>query len=723
MRLIKNFVLTFLVGTILAVLAILALPSTVSANHGVCPPSRWGINSGNPNNPAGLVLKTVDVSNNPINGITWRINNTNSTSIAQSDAFGNIFSHVSSRTFTTGETIWCGSSTDNYSGVTVLGFGSTLSYGNHWVLFCQKWDLSGPATFSIDNVASPAGRNGWWTGNPGNFNVTNGSTTWITLTWHDTPLTGTIQGYKVPNAAPAAGQTVRLDGGSATTANPYFFTSVLAGNHTVSVSVPAGYEVGYTLCINSTGCHSNAPVSGSSVVVNVPAGGYDDLWWHYTPLPDLVIRNSSGGTSPAIDGPTSVVVGESATYQARTRNAGPGAAATSTTRAWTSGSSNNADDFSVGSLASGTNSAIHTFTTSWTAPGNYTVSFKADNAGVVTESSDGNNTASLTVNVKGADLVMRNAEGGTDPAITGPTKVWAGVNATFTAVTKNVGVLSAAASTTRAWTSGSSNDSDEFSVVTLAPGTIYKIHSFTTSWNTPGNHTVTFKADNTGVVAENSESNNTASITVVISVLEPEECNISANPTNITSDDRKTTITATGLDPGKQYRFVLSNAEGVVYSSEIKTPDANGTVSYVQSFQYINGSGNVTALPLGDYKIVYFPLDDPDNRCVANVTLFSVTYVDRPPPASIPTPFGPVCGTAVCLAEAFLNTGLGVVGGVAFLLMVLGAYRLIFAGGNPESVKGGREIITAAIAGLVVVIFAIFILNLLGIGILGISIV
>ena len=157
------------------------------------------------------------------------------------------------------------------------------------------------------------------------------------------PQTGTIQGYKVlmpgnANAAPAAGQTVRLDGGSATTANPYFFTSVPAGNHSVSVTVPSGYRAGYTLCYNNTGCHGNAPTSGSSVTVNVPAGGYADLWWHYTPLPDLVIRNTGGSTSPAINGPTSVVVGESATYQARTRNAGTGVAAASTTRAWTSGS-------------------------------------------------------------------------------------------------------------------------------------------------------------------------------------------------------------------------------------------------------------------------------------------------------------------------------------------------------------------------------------------------
>lgn len=114
--------------------------------------------------------------------------------------------------------------------------------------------------------------------------------------------TGTIQGFKVvmpnnQNIEPAASQTVYLDGGSPTTANPYFFTNVSATNHTVSVAVPSGWSAGYTLCYNDTTCHGNAPTPGSSVTVSVPAGGYADLWWHYTPLPpsaDIKVNNSDG---------------------------------------------------------------------------------------------------------------------------------------------------------------------------------------------------------------------------------------------------------------------------------------------------------------------------------------------------------------------------------------------------------------------------------------------
>jgi hypothetical protein len=97
-----------------------------------------------------------------------------------------------------------------------------------------------------------------------------------------------IQGYKQPNKPPFSGQTISLDGGSPTTAQPYFFTNVAANTiHRVSASSPPGSSVGYTLCYNNTNCRSNPPTSGSSVYIctnNPGTTTYTDLWWHYTPL-------------------------------------------------------------------------------------------------------------------------------------------------------------------------------------------------------------------------------------------------------------------------------------------------------------------------------------------------------------------------------------------------------------------------------------------------------
>ncbi len=130
-----------------------------------------------------------------------------------------------------------------------------------------------------------------------------------TITCSSTPPSaskGSIQGYNVEmpgnKAYPAGTRTVYLDGGFPTTDNPYGtgsqfarpeWNNISAGNHTVSVTVPSGFNVGYTLCYNAINCHNNTPTPGSSVIVNVPAGGYADLWWHFTPKPADIDRNGA----------------------------------------------------------------------------------------------------------------------------------------------------------------------------------------------------------------------------------------------------------------------------------------------------------------------------------------------------------------------------------------------------------------------------------------------
>ncbi len=106
-----------------------------------------------------------------------------------------------------------------------------------------------------------------------------------------------IQGYKVMmpgNQAvePASSQTVTISGIGNYTTNPYIATGITQ-NRTVSVTAPSGSLAGYTLCYNSTNCHTNNPTTGSSVNIissNVITGSndtndfyYADLWWHFTP--------------------------------------------------------------------------------------------------------------------------------------------------------------------------------------------------------------------------------------------------------------------------------------------------------------------------------------------------------------------------------------------------------------------------------------------------------
>ena len=61
---------------------------------------------------------------------------------------------------------------------------------------------------------------------------------------------------------------------------------------------------------------------------------------------------------------------------------------------------------------------------------------------------------------------------------------------------------------------------------------------------------------------------------------------------------------------------------------------------------------------------------------------------------------------------------LGIMGGIAFLLMISGGIGIITSGGNPEKIKAAQATITSAITGLLFAIFSLFLLRLIGVDIL-----
>lgn len=73
------------------------------------------------------------------------------------------------------------------------------------------------------------------------------------------------------------------------------------------------------------------------------------------------------------------------------------------------------------------------------------------------------------------------------------------------------------------------------------------------------------------------------------------------------------------------------------------------------------------------------------------------------------------------LATFILSWGLGIASGIALLLIGYGGIQIMSAGGNPQKIQAGKELITAAIAGLALIIFSAYILRVLGVEILGIS--
>ena len=82
------------------------------------------------------------------------------------------------------------------------------------------------------------------------------------------------------------------------------------------------------------------------------------------------------------------------------------------------------------------------------------------------------------------------------------------------------------------------------------------------------------------------------------------------------------------------------------------------------------------------------------------------------------TAFGCINTNPSAFVSWVLENVMKVAGALAFLLMLLGTVKIITSGGNPEAIGEGKEIITSAVTGLLLVIFAAVILRFIGVDIL-----
>ena len=223
----------------------------------------------------------------------------------------------------------------------------------------------------------------------------------------------------------------------------------------------------------------------------------------------------------------------------------------------------------------------------------------------------------------------------------------------------------------------------------------------------------------------------------------PSDCNMTADPKVITNIERDTMVVVTDLKASTKYFFdILGVGDEVNYYTVEAAADGGGRASFRVTSAFFkapkDGIQEVVDLPEGDYTIQIRlaasgeSTDPTQIVCIQQGVVFSVMFfnfgeaggdeVITDLPSQINTPLGTIDTTPEGLARAVLSLGVGAGGGIAFLMMVFGAYRLMFAGGNPESIQEGRQVITSAIVGLIVVILAIFLLDLIGVSILGLDI-
>lgn len=72
------------------------------------------------------------------------------------------------------------------------------------------------------------------------------------------------------------------------------------------------------------------------------------------------------------------------------------------------------------------------------------------------------------------------------------------------------------------------------------------------------------------------------------------------------------------------------------------------------------------------------------------------------------------------LASYFILFAAWTTSGIAMLLLIYGGFKIITSSGDPKAVMEARETITSAIAGLLLIMFAVAILRIIGYNILGI---
>ncbi len=106
------------------------------------------------------------------------------------------------------------------------------------------------------------------------------------------------------------------------------------------------------------------------------------------------------------------------------------------------------------------------------------------------------------------------------------------------------------------------------------------------------------------------------------------------------------------------------------------------------------------------------------------VAASTVVFAQNPAPpcdeqaGTCPTDIGPIPLDAGGFVMALLKYAVGFGGGLALLLIIWGGFRIITSNGNTEEVSKGKEIITYAIVGLILILFAVVIVKVIGVGIL-----
>ncbi|MBI4039496.1 hypothetical protein HY388_01550 [Candidatus Daviesbacteria bacterium] len=100
---------------------------------------------------------------------------------------------------------------------------------------------------------------------------------------------------------------------------------------------------------------------------------------------------------------------------------------------------------------------------------------------------------------------------------------------------------------------------------------------------------------------------------------------------------------------------------------------------------------------------------------LVSCTVGSTTYNN-----CVATAIGRIPTSPAGFVQFVLQWAIGIAGGIAFLLMLMGAVQVITSQGNPEQLQNGKDHITSAVVGLIFIVLSVILLKIIGVDILGI---
>lgn len=77
-------------------------------------------------------------------------------------------------------------------------------------------------------------------------------------------------------------------------------------------------------------------------------------------------------------------------------------------------------------------------------------------------------------------------------------------------------------------------------------------------------------------------------------------------------------------------------------------------------------------------------------------------------------------GSNTSIASFFLIFAIGLAGGISIILILYAGFQITTSTGDPKKIQGGKALLNSALAGLVMIIFSIFLLRLIGTQVIGI---